>query len=76
MNEDNLVRVFKIEEKKRVVIYWEDFNWNKIYDRKYCLFDFSCIKIIKVIYLEVRWIDKINVFFWNFSWIRFFVRKF
>lgn len=26
MNEDNLVRVFKIEEKKRVVIYWEDFN--------------------------------------------------
>lgn len=54
MNEDNVVRVFQIEEKKRVVIYWEDFNRNKIYDRKYCLFDFSCIKIIKVIYLEVR----------------------
>lgn len=54
MNEDNVVRVFQIEEKKRVVIYWEDFNRNKIYDRKYCSSDFSCIKIIKVIYLEVR----------------------
>lgn len=54
MNEDNLVRVFKIEEKKRVVIHWEDSNRNKIYDRKYCSSDLSCTKITKVIYLEVR----------------------
>lgn len=26
MNEDNVVRVFQIEENKRVVIHWEDSN--------------------------------------------------
>lgn len=54
MNEDNVVTVFQIEEKKRVVIHWEDSNRNKIYDRKYCSSDLSCTKITKVIYLEVR----------------------